>query len=74
MKAKTSALRRNKITLQDLETDKTEIMTRRTKLELECKELEESLASLEEIRKSNELEILKLDAEISRNMIVPWKS
>ena len=43
MKAKTSALRRSKITLQDLEADKTEIMTRRTKLELECKELEESV-------------------------------
>ena len=66
MKSKTNALRRNRIQMNDLETDKTQVMMRRTKLELECKELEESVKTGEEIRKANQLEIQKLNAEITK--------
>ena len=66
MKTKANALRRNRIQMNDLETDKTAIMTRRTKLELECKELEESVKTGEEIRKSNQREIQKLNADIAK--------
>ena len=41
-------------------------MMRRTKLELECKELEERVKTGEEIRKANQLEIQKLNAEITK--------
>lgn len=66
MKSKTNALRRNKIQMSDLEADKTATVTRRTKLELECKELEESIKTGEETLKSNQEAIAKLNAEINK--------
>ena len=65
MKIKINTLRRNGIQINDLETDKTEVMTRRTKLELECKELDESVKTAEEICASNQREIHKLDKDIA---------
>ena len=42
-KTKTNALKRNQVYLKGLEKDKTTAMTHKTKLDLECQELEEQL-------------------------------
>eukprot|EP00978_Attheya_sp_CCMP212_P042511 scaffold260271_cov49-Attheya_sp.AAC.1 len=66
MKAKTNALRRNKVLMAGLVTDKTAAMTHRTKLQLECKELEEGVNMGVEIMAANKRKIQKLDQEISK--------
>ena len=66
MKSKTNALRRNRIQMNTLESEKTGAMTTRGKLELECKELEEGLKTGEEIRLANERELARLSAEIEK--------
>jgi structural maintenance of chromosome 3 (chondroitin sulfate proteoglycan 6) len=63
-KRKTHQLRRNRVALQQLESDKTSITTTKTKLELECKELEETLRTNEEVLRSNEKELAVLNRDI----------
>ena len=66
-KSKQNALRRNRLNMAALESDKTKAMTLRTKLQLECKEIEESVKSAEQIQRANEREILLLDQKIERS-------
>ena len=63
-KSKQNTLRRNRLNLAALEMDKTNAVTQRTKLQLECKEIEESAKTAEEIQKANEREIQLLDKKI----------
>jgi len=66
MKTKTNALRRNRVYLQEMERDKTEAMTHRTKVELECKELEEGIKTGKDIIKANKRKIEELNVEIAK--------
>lgn len=66
MKTKSNALRRNRMQLKDLEADQTKAISQRTKLELECRELKESVTTGAEVQKANEIELKKLDVEISK--------
>ena len=65
-KTKTNALRRNQVYLKGLEKDKTTAMTHRTKLHLECQEIEEQLKQGDEIMDSNKRELKKLNQEIEQ--------
>lgn len=66
MKSKTNMLRRHRIQVKGLEDDKTAAMTFRTKLELECKELDEAVRTGDETIKANKKEIDRLGKEISK--------
>ena len=65
-KTKTNALKRNQVYLKGLEKDKTTAMTHKTKLTLECKELEEQLQQGTELIAANKRELKKLNEEISK--------
>eukprot|EP00581_Thalassiosira_minuscula_P013662 CAMPEP_0183727262 /NCGR_PEP_ID=MMETSP0737-20130205/25262_1 /TAXON_ID=385413 /ORGANISM="Thalassiosira miniscula, Strain CCMP1093" /LENGTH=1291 /DNA_ID=CAMNT_0025958855 /DNA_START=198 /DNA_END=4073 /DNA_ORIENTATION=- len=64
-KTKKNAKKRNAVYVKGLEKDKTAAVTHRTKLDLECKELEEQLAQGQELLASNKRELAKLNAEIA---------
>ena len=66
MKTKSNALRRNRMQLKDLEADQLTAISQRTKLELECKELQESIKTGAEIQKANEIELKTLSVEIAK--------
>lgn len=66
-KSKQNALRRNRLNMAGLESDKTSAVTLRTKLQLECKEIEESVTTGEEIQRANEREIFLLNKKIKRS-------
>ena len=65
LKGKTSGLRRNRKHLEEFEDDKTAAVTRRTKLELECKELEETVNTGDETIAANRRQIERLNGEIA---------
>ena len=65
-KMKKNALKRNAIYVKSLEKDKTAAMTHKTKLDLECQELEEKLAQGQELLASNKRELAKLKEEIAK--------
>lgn len=65
-KTRTSSLKRNAVYIRSLESDRTAAMTHRTKLDLECKELEEQLSLGKETLASNKKELTKLNDEISK--------
>ena len=65
-KSKQNALRRYRLNMTGLEADKTAAVTLRTKLQLECKEIEESVKTGEEIQKANEREIQLIDKKIAK--------
>eukprot|EP01082_Thalassiosira_pseudonana_P006049 g5626.t1 g5626 contig2:932052-935830(-) len=64
-KTKSNALRRNQVYLKGLEKDKTTAMTLRTKLDLECQDIEEQLQQGSEIMAFNKRELKKLNEEIA---------
>ena len=66
MKTKSNALRRNRMQLKDMEADQTKAISQRTKLELECKELQESVKTGAEIQEANEIELETLAVEITK--------
>lgn len=66
MKTKSNALRRHRMQLKDLEADQTTAISQRTKLELECKELQESVKTGAEIQQANEIELKTLAVEITK--------
>ena len=51
--------------VKSLEKDKTASMTHKTKLDLECQELEEQLVRGKEVLASNKQELAKLNTEIA---------
>jgi len=65
-KTKTNALKRNQVYLKGLEKDKTTAMTHKTKLTLECKDLEEQLQQGTELVAANKRELKKLNEEIAK--------
>ena len=65
-KTKKNALKRNAVYVKSLEKDKTAAMTHKTKLDLECRELEEQLVQGTETLASNKRELAKLNTEISK--------
>ena len=67
-KTKKNALKRNAVYVKSLEKDKTSAMTHKTKLDLECQELEEQLTQGSEVMASNKRELAKLNAEIENNL------
>lgn len=64
-KTKKNAIKRNAVYVKSLEKDKTASMTHKTKLDLECQELEEQLVQGKEVLASNKQELAKLNAEIA---------
>ena len=66
LKGKQQNLKRNRINVVNLERDSTKAVTQRTKLELECKDLMESVNTGEETQKRNAREIKNLDKEIAK--------
>lgn len=65
-KTKKNALKRNAVYVKSLEKDKTVAMTHKTKLDLECRELEEQLVQGKETLASNKRELAKLNTEIAK--------
>ena len=65
-KTKKNALKRNAVYVKSLEKDKTVAMTHKTKLDLECRELEEQLVQGKEVLASNKRELAKLNTEIAK--------
>jgi len=65
LKTKGNALRRNRTTVQQLEEDKKQAVTAYTKLDLECKELEEGIVAGDELVKSNQAKLERLEQEIA---------
>ena len=66
MKTKMNAIRKNAIQMTALEADQTRATTLKTKLELECREMEESLRTGEEIQLANKSELANLADEIRK--------
>lgn len=66
LKTHTSSLRRNRLQRQDLEQDKTQAVTTKTQLSLECKELQEQVATGEEVLKNSQMELKQLQQDIRR--------
>jgi len=64
-KTKKNAFKRNAVYVKSLEKDKTESMTHKTKLDLECQELQEQLVQGKEDLASNKRELAKLNKEIA---------
>jgi len=65
MRTKSNALRRNRLQWKDSEADQLKAISQRTKLELECKELQESVKFGAETQKQNAIELKKLAVEIA---------
>ncbi|KAL3823137.1 hypothetical protein ACHAXA_010393 [Cyclostephanos tholiformis] len=65
-KAKGNALKRNAVYIRGLENDRTSAMTQKTKLDLECRELEEQLSQGKEVLASNKKELARLNEEIGK--------
>ena len=65
-KAKGNALKRNAVYVRGLENDRTSAMTHRTKLDLECRELEEQLVQGKEVLADNKKELVRLNEEIGK--------
>jgi structural maintenance of chromosome 3 (chondroitin sulfate proteoglycan 6) len=63
---KKNALKRNAVYVKSLENDKTVSMTHKTKLALECRELEEQLVQGKEVLANNQRELAKLHQEIRK--------
>ena len=66
MKSKTNMFRRHRNLVKGLEEDKTAAMTLRTKLELECKDLEEAVKTGDETIMANKREIERIGREIAK--------
>jgi len=64
LKTNANNLRRNKMQLSSLDETKTNKMTIRTKLELECRELEEGINQSRELVRSNAKELSSVDKKI----------
>ncbi|KAL7538031.1 hypothetical protein ACHAXR_008232 [Thalassiosira sp. AJA248-18] len=65
-KTKKNALKRNAVYVKSLERDKTQAMTHKTKLDLECNELEEQLVQGSEVLAKNKKELERLAEEIEK--------
>lgn len=65
-KTKKNALKRNAVYVKSLEKDKTASMTHKTKLDLECDELEEQLTQGKEVLANNKKELARLNEEIAK--------
>lgn len=65
-KAKTGSLRRNITNLTGLEHDKTKAFELRTRLDIQCKELEETIKNTESTLKANKREIERLEKDIRK--------
>ena len=66
MKSKTNMFRRHRNLVKGLEEDKTAAMTLRTKLELECKDLEEAVKTGDETIMANKREIERIAEKLRR--------
>lgn len=66
LKMKGSQLRRTRQTVSSLEDDKKQAVTIYTKLDLECKELEESVIAGDELATSNKKKLAELEQEIAK--------
>lgn len=66
LKTKTVHWRRNRLLTQQLEGDKTAAVTKHTKVELECRELQEAVVTGQEQLVDNEQELVKIKAEIEQ--------
>lgn len=64
LKTKTARWRRNRLQMQQLEGDKTASVTKHTKLELECAELQEAVEQGEETLQTNKQALQDLDKQI----------
>lgn len=65
MKQKTNMMRRNKVTLQNVESNKMDILTKRAKLEMEVKELEEGIQSNQETKLQSQQQLQNVQREIA---------
>lgn len=65
-KARTAALKRDAVYVKSLESDRTVAMTHRTKLDIMVKELEEQLRLGTVTQASNEVELAKVNDEITK--------
>ena len=66
-KTKSNQLRRNRLALQSLEDDyKTSAVTKYTQLQLQCRELQESIQTGQDLLESNQKEVERLEHEIAK--------
>jgi len=66
LKIKSQALKRNRIQLQNLEEDKTRTVTLKTKLDLQCQELQEQVQMGEETLAGTQAELRELELKIEQ--------
>ena len=66
LKVKSAALKRNRLSVEHLEADKTRAVTQRTKLTLECQELQELVTAGNESLQQAQQELVQLDQQIDQ--------